>query len=220
MAKPVKNTRNAHNSRNSRNSKRRYKEKRGFFKNFVLWILVLAIFAGAVVFMLGHFSDSTKERMEKLNYPLGYSEYVDKASENYGLDPSIIYGIIRTESNFNPDAQSEVGAYGIMQIMPSSFEWLQELRGEAGKYEAEALFDPEICIDYGSYLLKYFLDYYGNEQCAVAAYNAGFVVSEWLDDPQYSSNGETLSDIPYPETKNYVEKVDSAKEMYEKLYFS
>lgn len=220
MARPVKNTRNYKNSRNNRNSKRRYKEKGGFLKNFVLWILVLVIFAGAILFMLGHFNEDTKDKLEKLNYPTDYSEYVEKAASDYGLEPSIIYSIIRTESNFNPDAQSNAGAYGIMQIMPSSFDWLQELRGEEGKYDADALFEPEICIDYGSYLLKYFYDYYGNEQCAVAAYNAGFVVSDWLADPQYSSDGETLNDIPYPETNDYVTKVQSAKEMYEKLYFS
>lgn len=220
MARPVKNTRNYKNSRNNRNSKRRYKEKGGFLKNFLLWILVLVIFAGAILFMLGHFNEDTKDKLEKLNYPIDYSEYVEKAASDYGLEPSIIYSIIRTESNFNPDAQSNAGAYGIMQIMPSSFDWLQELRGEEGKYDADALFEPEICIDYGSYLLKYFYDYYGNEQCAVAAYNAGFVVSDWLADPQYSSDGETLDDIPYPETNDYVTKVQSAKEMYEKLYFS
>ena len=220
MARPVKNTRNYKNSRNNRNSKRRYKEKGVFLKNFVLWILVLVIFAGAILFMLGHFNEDTKDKLEKLNYPTDYSEYVEKAASDYGLEPSIIYSIIRTESNFNPDAQSNAGAYGIMQIMPASFDWLQELRGEEGKYDADALFEPEICIDYGSYLLKYFYDYYGNEQCAVAAYNAGFVVSDWLADPQYSSDGETLNDIPYPETNDYVTKVQSAKEMYKKLYFS
>lgn len=220
MAKPVKNTRNSQNSRNNRNYKNRRKEKGGFFKNFILWILVLVIFAGAIVFMLAQFNEKTKDNFEKLNYPTDYSEYVEQAASNYGLEPSIIYSIIRTESNFNPDAQSSAGAYGIMQIMPSSFEWLQELRGEEGKYDAESLFEPEICIDYGSYLLKYFYDYYGNEQCAVAAYNAGFVVSDWLADPQYSSDGETLDNIPYPETNDYVNKVQSAKEMYEKLYFS
>lgn len=220
MARPVKNTRNYKNSRNNRNSKRRYKEKGVLFKNFVLWILVLVIFAGAILFMLGHFNEDTKDKLEKLNYPTDYSEYVEKAASDYGLEPSIIYSIIRTESNFNPEAQSNAGAYGIMQIMPSSFDWLQELRGEEGKYDADALFEPEICIDYGSYLLKYFYDYYGNEQCAVAAYNAGFVVSDWLADPQYSSDGETLNDIPYPETNDYVTKVQSAKEMYKKLYFS
>ena len=82
------------------------------------------------------------------------------------------------------------------------------------------LFDPEICIDYGSYLLKYFYDYYGTERSAIAAYNAGFVVSDWLNDTNYSSDGKNLDSIPYPETENYVDKVESAKEMYIKLYYS
>lgn len=218
----AKTERYPRNYGNNRNNKRREKNSGigGFFKNFILWILVLAIFAGAIVFMLGHFNEETKNNFEKLSYPTEYSEYVEQAASDYDLEPSIIYGIIRTESNFNPDAQSSAGAYGIMQMMPSSFEWLQELRGEAGMYDAEALFDPEICIDYGSYLIRYFLDYYGNEQCAIAAYNAGFVVSDWLANPEYSSDGETLDDIPYPETNNYVTKVQKAKEMYDKLYFS
>lgn len=212
--------RTVHNSRNNRKYKNSRTNSSGIFKKFILWIPVLAIFAGAVLFMLAHFNDNTKNKLEKLSYPTDYSEYVEQAAENYDLEPSIIYAIIRTESNFDPDAQSSAGAYGIMQIMPSSFEWLQNIRGEEGKYSADALFDPEICIDYGSYLFRYFLDYYGNEQCAIAAYNAGFVVGDWLENPEYSSDGETLDDIPYPETKNYVTKVQSAKEMYEKLYFS
>ena len=61
-------------------------------------------------------------------------------------------------------------------------------------------------------------DYYGNEQCAVAAYNAGFEVSNWLDDPNCSSDGMTLDVIPYPETSKYVGRVQSAKSVYEKLY--
>ena len=121
---------------------------------------------------------------------------------------------------FDPKAESGVGAKGVMQRMPSSFEWLQEQRGCAGQYTEDDLFDPEICIDYGSYLLKYFYDYYGTERSAIAAYNAGFVVSDWLNDTNYSSDGKNLDSIPYPETKNYVDKVESAKEMYIKLYYS
>ena len=105
-----------------------------------------------------------------------------------------------------------------MQMMPETFEWLMEKRGETGKYTADDLFDPAVCIDYGSYLLRVFYDTYGNERCAVAAYNAGFVVGEWLQNPNLSSDGVTLDSIPYPETANYVEKVESAKQMYIQLY--
>jgi soluble lytic murein transglycosylase len=201
-------------------AKRRRKEKRHIFRNFVLSILVLALLAGAVLYFVGTCFDDTKVKFEKLNYPQKYTDYVEKAAQDYSLDPALIYAVIRTESNFDPTAQSEAGAYGIMQVMPSSFEWLMEKRDTVGEYTAEDLFDPEVCIDYGSYLLKFFYDYYGTEQCAVAAYNAGFVVSDWLEDSAYSSDGKTLNEIPYPETSSYVSKVETAKQKYIELYYS
>jgi soluble lytic murein transglycosylase len=201
-------------------AKRRRKEKRHIFRNFVLSILVLALLAGAVLYFVGTCFDDTKVKFEKLNYPQKYTDYVEKAAQDYSLDPALIYAVIRTESNFDPTAQSEAGAYGIMQVMPSSFEWLMEKRDTVGEYTAEDLFDPEVCIDYGSYLLKFFYDYYGTEQCAVAAYNAGFVVSDWLEDSAYSSDGKTLDEIPYPETSSYVSKVETAKQKYIELYYS
>ena len=153
-------------------------------------------------------------------YPLEYTELVDKAAKDYNLEPALIYGVIHTESRFDPDAGSSVGARGLMQIMPETFDWLMEKRDEKGKYTADDLYDPAVNIDYGCYLLRFFLDYYGNEQCAVAAYNAGFEVSNWLEDPNCSSDGMTLDVIPYPETSDYVEKVESAKNKYNELYFS
>lgn len=198
----------------------RYKRKSRKGLNILIWLVVIAIFAGGIVFFVANYAEDTTNKLQKLNYPQEYSEYVDRASEEYDLDPALIYAIIRTESGFDATAQSGAGACGIMQMMPSSFEWLQEKRGVSGQFETEDLFNPEICIDYGCYLLRYFLDFYGDERCAVAAYNAGFVVSDWLEDEQYSADGVTLTDIPYPETSNYVEKVESAKDMYIELYYS
>ncbi len=186
----------------------------------LIWIVVLGVLAGAVFAFVSNFFQDTSENFQKANYPQKYSEYVDKAAQDYNLDPSLIYAVIRTESGFDPDAKSEVGAYGIMQVMPSSFEWLMEKRGESGKYTADDLLDPSVCIDYGSYLLRYFYDFYEDERCAVAAYNAGFVVGEWLENEEYSSDGKTLTSIPYPETSAYVERVEDAKAMYIKLYYS
>ena len=60
----------------------------------------------------------------------------------------------------------------------------------------------------------------GSEMCIRDRYNAGFVVSDWLDDPNYSTDGVTLTDIPYPETKEYVERVTDAKAKYIELYYS
>ena len=152
-------------------------------------------------------------------YPTEYSEYVDVAAENYELDKSLIYGVIKTESGFDEDATSRVGALGLMQMMPETFSWLQEYRGVEDTYTDEDLLNPEINIDYGCYYLNYLIEYYGNEQCAVAAYNAGFVVDDWLKDSQYSIDGVTLVKIPYPETEAYVDKVFDAKVKYNQLYF-
>ena len=199
---------------------RRHRRKSNKFKSFLAWIAVLAIFAGGIVFFVTSYYENTKDELEKLSYPIEYSEYVEKASDEYDLDEALIYAVIRTESSFNTEAQSPVGACGLMQVMPSSFEWLQSLRGTTGEYTTEDLFDPDICIDYGCYLLRYFMDTYEDERCAIAAYNAGFVVGEWLEDENYSVDGKTLIATPYPETREFIKKVESAKEMYIKLYYS
>lgn len=198
---------------------RRYKRKSRKGLNALIWLIVLAIFAGGIVFFVTNYYEDTKNGLEKASYPKKYSKFVEKYADEYGLEESLVYAVIRTESGFDPEAQSDAGACGIMQMMPSSFEWLQEKRGTTGEYTTEDLFNPEVCIDYGCYLLKYFYDYYGDERCAVAAYNAGFVVGEWLSDSNYSKDGKTLDKIPYPETSSYVDKVESAKEMYIKLYY-
>lgn len=179
----------------------------------------IVILIGAVIFFVAVFHRNTADDLQKVSYPRSYSEYVDKAAREYDLEPALIYAIIRTESGFDPDAMSNVGAYGIMQVMPESFEWLMGLRGESGRYTADDLLDPAVCIDYGSYLLRYFYDTYGDERCAVAAYNAGFVVGEWLQDPNCSPDGTTLEYIPYPETSEYVDRVEAAKEKYIELYY-
>ena len=189
-------------------------------KNPIILILVGIVLVGAAVIFVVGFQNKTNDNFKKTAYPRSYSEYVEKAASDYNLEPALIYAIIRTESAFDPDAVSGAGAYVIMQIMPSSFEWLTEKRGESGRYTTEDLLNPAICIDYGSYLLRYFYDLYEDERCAIAAYNAGFVVSDWLVDGNYSSDGQTLYSIPYPETSNYVDKVEEAKNMYIELYYS
>lgn len=203
----------------ARRTRKRNTKKGGKVKVVIISIVAIAL-AVTAVFAATHFYKTTENNLEKSAYPLEYTDFVNKAAKEYNLQPALIYGVIHTESRFNPDAGSSVGAVGLMQIMPETFDWLQEKRGEAGKYTTEDLYTPSVNIDYGSYLLRYFLDYYGNEKCAVAAYNAGFEVSNWLEDPNCSPDGMTLDVIPYPETSEYVVKVENAKQKYIELYFS
>ena len=195
-------------SQNRRYAPRRGKKQKKGRMPAAVWIAVFFILAAAAVLFVVNCQGRTADNLRKVAYPQKYSEYVNKAAADYSLPPALIYAVIRTESGFNPDAQSSVGARGLMQLMPSSFEWLLQKRGETDKYTSDDLFDPAVNIDYGT------------EQCAVAAYNAGFVVSDWLADSSYSTDGVTLSAIPYPETSQYVDKVESAKSVYIELYYS
>lgn len=203
----------------ARRTRKRNTKKGGKAKVVIISIIAVALAVTAVL-VATNFYKKTENNLEKSAYPLEYTDLVNKAAKDYNLQPALIYGVIHTESRFNPDAGSSVGAVGLMQIMPETFDWLQEKRGESGKYTTEDLYTPSVNIDYGSYLLRYFLDYYGNEKCAVAAYNAGFEVSNWLEDPNCSPDGMTLDVIPYPETSEYVVKVENAKQKYIELYFS
>ena len=193
------------------------KKKHSFLKNVILIFSSLAIAVFALYLIIQNLG-CVKDMVGDTLYPMKYQQQVDRAAETYNLEKSLIYAVIRTESHFDPEAESHVGAVGLMQLMPESFEWLQGLRGQ--ELDMSELNNPDVNIDYGCYLLRYFYDYYGSEETAVAAYNAGFVVGDWLKDPNYSSDGKSLDAIPYGETERYVEKVMKAKKMYKKLYFS
>lgn len=158
--------------------------------------------------------------INKAHYQLEYRDLVSKYSNEYEVSDELIYAVIKTESNFDPDAESSVGAIGLMQIMPYTFEWLQTYYDGEVTMDTESLYDPEISIKYGTRFLAFLLDRYENcEETAVAAYNAGFgAVDEWLMDESCSSDGITLYYIPYSETHNYVLKVENAKENYKDVY--
>lgn len=192
----------------------RRKKKRGcgcFFTVLISLVLigVILISSGALSKIVTH--------IEKQLYPLEYEEYILTAAELYDLEPEFICAVIHTESKFSPDASSHAGAQGLMQLMPDTFLWLSGIRSET--HTAEDIRDPKVNIDYGTYYLRYLTDKYGDEYTAAAAYNAGNIVSDWLDDPAYSHDGVTLHTIPYEETSVYVERIRFAEDMYQKLYF-
>ncbi len=183
---------------------------------FVIVVLILGIIGFIVV---SNFGKAQRFIGSKL-YPIKYSEYVDKASEEHNVKKELIYAMIRTESHFKKDAVSSAGAVGLMQLTPETYEWLCRLRGI--DYVDGGLYDPSINIDFGTYLINYlYKEFDGDEKLVIAAYNAGpDNVKAWLKNPEYSSNGKTLTNVPYAETEKHVEKVLDAEEKYKKLYFS
>ncbi len=198
----------------------RRKKGHGVLGFFLTLILVLAILGAIVFFFTGDAMNGLKGKVYSAIYPQKYTAEVERSAAEFGVDKNLIYAVIRTESGFRPEVESHAGAVGLMQLMPSTFEWLQEsLDGEIS-HDVTALTDPGINVRYGTYFLSMLLkDYDGNVRTAAAAYNAGFVaVNGWLEDPACSSDGKTLSAIPYEETASYADKVEEAYEMYKKIY--
>ncbi len=161
----------------------------------------------------------TRDMGMKIWYPTDFSEIVEEKAELFGVDEELVYAVIRTESSFDPNAQSSAGAKGLMQMTDGTFEWVQELLGAQEVLPPENLFEPEINIHHGVYFLSFLIDYYENTDTALAAYNAGMGnVASWLEDPEYSEDGVNIDDIPFPETRSYVKKVNDALLIYRNLY--
>ena len=187
-----------------------------------LAILILGSVALFIVTSLLH--GKTSSEFTKSLYPVKYEYYVEAASKEFDVDVCLIYGVIRTESGFNPDAVSHAGAIGLMQIMPETFTWLQNYRSDFMPekiLDSKELYKPNVNIEYGTYMLRYLLDHYnGDTSLVICAYNAGYGnVDSWLEDGTIPKSGVTSDDIPFTETANYLNRVTEAMNMYRTLYY-
>lgn len=173
-------------------------------------ILVLAI----IIILLSAFFRETKIIYKSI-YPKKYSEQVTRYSKEFNLDENLVYSIIKAESKFKKDAISNKGAKGLMQISDITRDWaIEEL--ELGNIN---IFEPEINIRIGCWYLNRLYKEFGDKNLVIAAYNGGSGnVRKWLDNEDYSRDGENLHNIPFQETSNYVYKVNKNYDMYNKIY--
>lgn len=178
-------------------------------------IVLIVILAGAAIVLWYLNSDSYRRG----RYPLEYIKIIQENADRYHLDPYRVAAVIRTESGFDPEAVSGAGAVGLMQIMPDTGEWIAG-KLEITDFEPDLLFDPEHNIEMGCWYLQFLQErFHDDPELVAAAYNAGHGrVSEWLSDDSVSHDGEHLQDIPYRETREYVERIGSAYEAYRRLY--
>jgi soluble lytic murein transglycosylase len=144
-------------------------------------------------------------------YPLRYEETIREASEENDLKPAFVAGVIYTESRFRPDVESHKEAYGLMQLLPQSAHFIQRKSGIKGDFR-----DPKINIRLGTWFLGYLNDRYdGDERLMLAAYNSGEGnVDAWTSDESF----DIEKDIPYKETREYVERALEAQKTYQELY--
>lgn len=152
-------------------------------------------------------------------YPIRYTQDIAISAGNYQVDPLLVAAIIRVETNFDPDKVSRKGAIGLMQLMPDTAEWIVERAG----YTAEttrALHRGDVNIEVGTWYLGSLHDQFEQNRVAVlAAYNAGpGNARKWLDNGVWDGTLGNVSQIPFGETRHYIQRVLYYYDKYAKLY--
>ncbi len=150
--------------------------------------------------------------------PLADAAIIREQAAAKHLDPALIAAVIYAESKFEP-RPSAAGAQGLMQILPTTAYYLARLSGGT-RFTAGDLATPSVNVAYGSYYLRYLLDHYeGNQMLAVAAYNGGETnVDRWVAEAHAEGRGLSAAAIPFPETREYVQRVLSAEQIYRSSY--
>jgi soluble lytic murein transglycosylase len=176
----------------------------------------LVIGGTLLVVALGAFllvnSDRFQRTLEEVTLPLRHEDIIRQQAAEKGVPADLIAAVIYSESRFR-DQTSHAGARGLMQITPSTAKLIEKLSG-GQTFKFEDLSDPDINIRYGTFYLRYLIQKFDdNEVAALAAYNAGETnVTAW------GGSDLRLDDIPFPETRGYVEDVLDKRDDYARHY--
>lgn len=149
--------------------------------------------------------------------PFPYQPTIVSVARKEHISPYVVAAVIRVESRFRPDARSSRGAVGLMQLMPTTAQWISMKMHRHGGLD---LTSPQTSIVLGSWYLKYLLiTYHGNPTLALAAYNGGpATVDGWLSAGILSAQETGYRRIPYPETQDFVRKVRLFETAYHVMY--
>lgn len=196
-------------------AKRRTKARksRNGLKILIVLVLILGMIGVGVLLLPEKDIEKTVQ-----HYPLEYTDLIARYAAENGLKPAHVAAVILAESSYRADAVSNVNAQGLMQLLPTTAEWI------AGKFDEQyvegCLFVPETNIKYGCWYLGYLMKRFdGDLTCTTAAYHSGQgTVDKWLKDPAYSADGKTLNVIPGSNADTYVNRILEYYDYYEEIY--
>lgn len=151
-----------------------------------------------------------------IRFPTPFTNQVNKYSSKRSLEPAFVYGIIRRESAFNPQARSPVGARGLMQLMPATAKQVSR-QLKIKDPTRQDLYTPSFNINLGSkYIGDMLKKFNGHRALASAAYNAGpHRVNAWLPENKELPADVWVDTIPFTETREYVRAILAYTAMFE-----
>ena len=151
-----------------------------------------------------------------------YQALIEQYAAACNLQPAYVAAIIRNESSFRTDAESSVGARGLMQLMPDTAEWIA---GKLGirPFSFDSMYDAETNIRFGTWYLNFLSEMFrGDPVLVTAAYHAGqTTVTQWLSNRSISPDGRTipLDNLMDGPTKTYAKRVTQAYGIYQALLY-
>lgn len=151
----------------------------------------------------------------RILFPEPWWPAIRAAAAKNNLDPYLVASLIRQESEFNPNAVSYAGAYGLMQLLPRVGRAMARQEG-LRNFRTFQLLDPETNIRLGTRYLRQMIDQFGGVTAyALAAYNAGGDrVTQWESEGPYSGMDEFIESIPFTQTRDYVQAILRNEETY------
>jgi peptidoglycan lytic transglycosylase len=199
----------------SRPAQRSRARRRQIWRRRFTLVAGLALVAVAIVSLI----HPAEHAVQEIRLPLRHEDIIRQQAAEKHVDPALIAAVIYTESHFR-DQTSHAGATGLMQLMPSTADYIAHKSGGT-RFTRSDLATPQINIAYGTWYLRYLLTkYHGNVTLTLAAYNAGEgKVDQWWRSARAAGQRfEVAEHIPFPETRNYVKRVLSARASYRRTY--
>ncbi len=155
---------------------------------------------------------------QRLAYPTYFADLIEAEAAERGIDPLLLYAIVRQESLFEASATSSAAAHGLMQVIPATGEWIATRLGWQD-YRRELLYRPYVSIKFGTYYLWSALQMFdGNLLAALAGYNAGpGNAARWWE----RANGDDdqfFVRITLSEPQVYIQRIVAYYATYRRLY--
>jgi soluble lytic murein transglycosylase len=163
--------------------------------------------------------DSAPLQFWTLAFPMPYRTELERFSKQNGLDPFLVAGLIRQESEFDPKVVSYANARGLTQIEPSTGRELSR-RLKLQPYSTAKLFQPAYNLQLGTFYLQSLTAQTGGRvEAALAAYNAGLSRARaWLTWGEFQEQAEFIETVPFAQTRNYIQTVLRNADVYRRIY--